>query len=175
MLPGGGLCVQKVPLGVTVRQIKFIDDASVSTISHPLYALLISKETECDQSHLNDDGLTTEERRGAKDEKEREKTRRQVEADLGGFEVEQEWVEEIEREDCFEVEKKYGGAPPIPGRVYEIWVRWHLWELRDMRTDLVLVHSSCCWCYCCGSCSYYISFCLTFHSLARRRFRMECN
>ena len=40
-----------------------------------------------------------------------------------GFEVENEWVEEIEREDCFEVEKKYGGAPPIPGRVYEIWVR----------------------------------------------------
>lgn len=39
-----------------------------------------------------------------------------------GLEVENEWVEEIEREDCFEVEKKYGGAPPIPGRVYEIWL-----------------------------------------------------
>ena len=70
MLPRGGLCVQKVPLGVTVRQIKFIDDASVSSISHPLYTLLISKEIECDQSHLNDDGLTLDERKGAKVEKE---------------------------------------------------------------------------------------------------------
>ena len=122
LLPGGGICVQKVPLGVTVRHIKFIDDASVSSPQHPLYALLVSRETLCDQSHLNDDGLTSDQRRGAKEEKEREKTRRQVEADLGGFEVEQEWVEEIEREDCFEVEKKYGGAPPIPGRAYEIWV-----------------------------------------------------
>jgi len=122
ILTGRGLCVQKVPLGVTVRQIQFINDVSISSFDHPIYVLLISKEIECDQSHLNDDGLTSEERKVEKEEKESEKTRRQVEADLGGFEVEQEWVEEIEREDCFEVEKKYGGAPPIIGRVYEIWL-----------------------------------------------------
>ena len=122
LLPGGGVCVQKVPLGVTVRQVQFIDDTSVSTAAHPLYVLLVSREILSDQSHLNDDGLTSKEKQMAKDEKEKEKTRRQVEADLGGFDIEQEWVEEIEREDCFEVEKKYGNAPPIINRVYEIWV-----------------------------------------------------
>ena len=47
---------------------------------------------------------------------------KQVEADLGGFDIEQEWVEEIERENCFEIEKRFGGAPPIIGKTYEIWV-----------------------------------------------------
>jgi len=122
LLPGGGVCVQKIPMGVTVRRIKFIDEASISSVEHPLYVLLISREAEADQSHLNDDGLTSEERQMAKDEKEAAKTQRQVEADLGGFDVEQEWVEEIEREDCFEVDRSLGGAPPISSRVYEVWL-----------------------------------------------------
>jgi cleavage and polyadenylation specificity factor subunit 1 len=71
---------------------------------------------------LNDDGLAAEERQRLKDEKESAKIKRQVEADLGGFDIEQEWVEEIEREDCFKVEKDFGGAPPIPKRVYSVWV-----------------------------------------------------
>ena len=116
------MCIQKVPLGVTVRKIMFIDDVSISSTSHPIYALLVSREIESDQSHLNDDGLTPEERAAEKEAKEKEKLRRQVEADLGGFDVEQEWVEEIEREDCFEIDKRYGGAPTISSRVYEIWV-----------------------------------------------------
>jgi len=123
LLPGGGLSVQKVPLGVTVRSIQFLDDVSLSTVSHPIYALLISREKQGDQSHLSDDGRSSLERRLAKEEREKEKIRRQVEADLGGFDVEQEWVEEIERDDCFFVERKYGGAPSIPTLVYELWVR----------------------------------------------------
>jgi cleavage and polyadenylation specificity factor subunit 1 len=51
---------------------------------------------------LNDDGLAAEERQRLKDEKESAKIKRQVEADLGGFDIE--------------------GAPPIPKRVYSVWV-----------------------------------------------------
>lgn len=122
LFPGAGLCIEKVPLGVTVRRIQFIDDSSVSSRDHPLYAALISRELESDQSHLNDDGLTPEERQRLKDEKEAAKVKRQVEADLGGFDIEQEWVEEIERENCFEIDKTIGGAPPIPKSAYALWV-----------------------------------------------------
>lgn len=122
LFPGGGLCLEKIPLGVTVRSIKFIDDSSISSGAHPLYAVLISREIEADQSGLNDDGLTPEERRRKKESEDAEKTKRQVEADLGGFDLDQEWVEEIEREDCFEVEMSLGGAPPIQKRAYALWV-----------------------------------------------------
>ena len=122
LFPGGGLCVEKIPLGVTVRSIKFIDDSSVSSGAHPLYAVLISREVEADQSHLNDDGLTPEEKQRKKEMEDAEKVKRQVEADLGGFDIEQEWVEEIEREDCFEVDLSLGGAPPIQYRAYALWV-----------------------------------------------------
>lgn len=122
IFPGGGLCAEKKPLGVTVRSIKFIDDPSISTGSHPLYAVLISREMEADHSGLNDDGLTPEERQRQKEAKDAEKVKRQVEADLGGFDVEQEWVEEIEREDCFEIDMSLGGAPPIQRRDYALWI-----------------------------------------------------
>ena len=122
LFPGGGLCIQKVPFGVTVRQVQFIDDASVSSAARPLYALLISREIEVDQGLLDDDGLTPEERQKIKDEKEMEKTRRQVEADLGGFDVEQEWVEEIEHDDYFEIDSTLGRAPPLPKRIFEVWL-----------------------------------------------------
>lgn len=101
---------------------QFIDDASISTTSRPMYALLVSREIEADQSYLNDDGLSPEERQRIKDEKEAAKTKKQVEADLGGFDIEQEWVEEIEREDCFEIDLGLGMAPPIPTRKYEVWL-----------------------------------------------------
>lgn len=107
---------------MTVRQIQFIDDASVSSAARPLYALLISREIEEDQGLLDDDGLSPEERQKIKDEKEKEKTLRQVEADLGGFDVEQEWVEEIERDDYFEIDSTLGRAPPLPKRVFEVWL-----------------------------------------------------
>lgn len=122
LFPGGGLCIQKVPFGVTVRQVQFIDDASVSSAARPLYALLISREIEVDQGLLDDDGLGPEERQKIKDEKAKEKTLRQVEADLGGFDVEQEWVEEIERDNYFEVDTTLGRAPPLPKRVFEVWL-----------------------------------------------------
>ena len=57
-----------------------------------------------------------------KDEKEAARVRKQVEADLGGFDVEQEWVEEIEREDCFAIDAGLGLAPPMPSRMYELWL-----------------------------------------------------
>jgi cleavage and polyadenylation specificity factor subunit 1 len=123
LLPGGGQFIQKIPLGVTVCQVEYINNTSVSSPAHPLYALLVAREVETDLSRLNDDGLTSAEREAAKKKKEEEKMQKQVEADLGGFDVEQEWVEEIEREECFEIEKRYGGAPPILTKTYEIWVR----------------------------------------------------
>jgi cleavage and polyadenylation specificity factor subunit 1 len=122
LIPGGGLFVEKVPLGVTVRRIQFIDDPKISSASHPLYAVLVSKELESDMSHVNDDGLTAEERQRLADEKENAKIKRQVEADLGGFDIEQEWVEEIEREDCFKIDTSLGGAPPSHSSVYSLWI-----------------------------------------------------
>ena len=122
ILPGGGFFVEKIPFGVTVRKIQFIDDGHASTGSHPLYAVLVSREFEADLSDLNDDGLTDEERQQIADDKENAKIQRQVEADLGGFDVEQEWVEEIERENCFKVDKNLGGAPPVPTSAYSVWI-----------------------------------------------------
>lgn len=122
ILPGGGLAVEKIPFGVTVHRVEFIDDAEVSTSEHPLYAVLISRDLQSDQGYMNDDGLTDEERQQIKDEKEAAKTKRQVEADLGGFDIEQEWVEEIEREDCFKPDMELGGAPPIQQRAYALWI-----------------------------------------------------
>jgi hypothetical protein len=84
--------------------------------------MLVSREYEEDSSALNDDGLTQEEREQTAEEKERTKIHRQVEADLGGFDVEQEWVEEVERDDCFRVESELGGAPPVPKTAYSLWI-----------------------------------------------------
>lgn len=109
-------------MGVTVRHIEFIDDASISTTSRPVYAMLVSHEIEADQSYLNDDGLSAEERQRMRDEKESARVRKQVEADLGGFDMEQEWVEEIEREECFTIDTELGLAPPMPTRKYEVWL-----------------------------------------------------
>ena len=93
--------------------------------------MLVSHEIEVDQSDLNDDGLSSEERQRIKDKKEAARVRKQVEADLGGFDVEQEWVEEIEREDCFTIDTGLGLAPPLPTRQYELWLvdassRWNV-------------------------------------------------
>jgi len=119
MLPGGGIFVQKVPLGVTVRQIQLIENTASSK---PLYAVLVSRESESDSSNLNSDGLSPGERQRIAEEKENAMIKRQVEADLGGFDMEQEWVEEIEREDCFKVDTKLGGAPPILTSTHSLWI-----------------------------------------------------
>lgn len=108
-------------MGVTVRKIKFIDNPVICG-SRPLYAMLVSREYEEDGSSLNDDGLTRERREEIAEEKQRENIQRQVEADLGGFDMEQEWVEDIERDDCFQVETEFGGAPPIPKTAYSLWI-----------------------------------------------------
>ena len=105
-----------------VSFLQFIDDASISTPSRPIYAMLISREVETKQHELNDDGMTQEERQQIKAEKEAAQIRKQVEADLGGFDVEQEWVEEIEREECFEIDKRLGLAPPMSTRKFEVWL-----------------------------------------------------
>ena len=84
--------------------------------------MLVSREVETKQEELNDDGMTPEERQQIKAEKEAEQIRKQVEADLGGFEIDQEWVEEIEREECYEVDKTLGLAPPMTTRKFEVWL-----------------------------------------------------
>ena len=84
--------------------------------------MLVSHEIEGDQSYLNDDGLSPDERQRAKDEKEEAMIRKQVEADLGGFDLEQEWVEGIERDDCFIIDQGLGLAPPMPTRKFELWL-----------------------------------------------------
>ena len=122
LLPGSGYCVEKIPLGVTVRHIVFVDDESVSTGDHPLYAVLVSRELEVDQSEFNSDGMTDEERQQIDTEKISAKIHRQVEADLGGFDMESEWVEAIERENCFKVDMELGGSPPIHQSAYSLWV-----------------------------------------------------
>lgn len=121
VVPGGGFFAEKIPLGVTVRRIQFVDDPNVSG-TRPLYAMLVSRELEADLSYLNDDGITHDDRQRMAEEKENAKIKRQVEADLGGFDIEQEWVEEIEREDCFKVDMQLGGAPPITTSTYSLWI-----------------------------------------------------
>ena len=122
LIPGGGVCIERISMGVTVRQLQFIDDPTISSPDHPLYAVLVSRELEVDQSDLNDDGMTAEERAQAEKEKEEARIQRQVEADLGGFDVEQEWVEEIARDDVFKIDKTLGGAPPVQKEFYSIWI-----------------------------------------------------
>jgi hypothetical protein len=122
ILPGSGLCVEKISFGVTVRRIQFIEDESSSSGEHPLYAVLVSRELEIDQSELNTDGLTDEERKRIEAEKEAVKIQRQVEADLGGFDLESEWVEEIERENIFKIDMGLGGAPPVHKSIFSLWI-----------------------------------------------------
>lgn len=132
ILTGKGTCVEKIPLGVTVRRIEYIDDPSISNVAHPIFAMLVSREVDVVQSNLINDGLTEQQRNQLKEEKERQKMAKQVEADLGGFDIEHEWVEQIERDDCFEIEKRYGGAPSIPQSRYELWViDSSNWEILD--------------------------------------------
>ena len=127
-----------------------------------MYAVLVSREIETDQSDLNNDGLTPEERQNIIDEKENVKLQRQVEADLGGFDIEQEWVEEIEREDCFKIDTGLGGAPPIQKTVYSLWIvdaanGWMVvdsYEFDESEHGISMevmylseVRFSCLWCY----------------------------
>ena len=76
---------------MTVRRIEFLDDSTCSQ-NRCLYAVLVSRVLDVDMSRLNDDGMTQEERRKLEQDKEVAKIKRQVEADLGGFDVEQEWL-----------------------------------------------------------------------------------
>lgn len=116
----GNLAVEKFPLGVTVRKIVTLPDEDPS--DRPLYALLVSREAWVDQGELNSDGLTDEEREVLKAEKEAIRMKKQVEADLGGFDIESEWVEEIDREDCIQINTELGGAPPIHQPAYSLWI-----------------------------------------------------
>lgn len=117
-----GSLVERKLLGVTVRAIEFINDALFSTASAPLYAVLVSKEIENDQRSLNTDEMTEEERLEIEEKKEAALIKRQVEADLGGYEMDNEFVEEIGRENCFAVDQELGGAPPAPGEKYSLWI-----------------------------------------------------
>ena len=89
-------------MGVTVKRLEYFDH-SMAAKGHPVYAMIVSHEIEEDQSDLNHDGLTPEERRIAEEEKEAERTKRQVEADLGGYDI-----DDNEIEDVFDIDKSYG-------------------------------------------------------------------
>jgi hypothetical protein len=70
---------------------QFINNPSISSSSCPIYAMFVSCEIEGDQGYLNDDGLSPEELQRAKDEQEAAVVvRKQVEADLARFDMEQE-------------------------------------------------------------------------------------
>uniref|UniRef100_A0A7S1BI36 RSE1/DDB1/CPSF1 C-terminal domain-containing protein n=2 Tax=Corethron hystrix TaxID=216773 RepID=A0A7S1BI36_9STRA len=128
-LPGGGLAAAKIPLGVTVRHLALVDDPSLPL---PPYALLVVREVEANVSAHIDDGLTSDERTQRRAEAERLRTQRQVEADLGGFDVDAEWVEEIERNDFLTVDQAVGGCPPATVEMCEVWlVRPGTWEVLD--------------------------------------------
>ena len=108
--------------------------------------MLISREVETKQDDLNDDSMTPEERQQIKVEKEAAHIRKQVEADLGGYDIEQEWVEEIEREECFGIDKRLGFAPPMSSRKFEVWLvdassEWNVldkYELDDLEHGTAL-------------------------------------
>ena len=101
-------------MGVTVKRLEYFDH-SMAAKGHPVYAMIVSHEIEEDQSDLNDDGLSPEERRIAEEEKEAERTKRQVEADLGGYDI-----DDNETEDVFDIDKSYGLAPPISKERHEV-------------------------------------------------------
>ena len=61
ILPGGGISIEKIPLGVTAHQIEHVDDPTVSTAAHPVYTLLNrGKLTMFIVIYLIDDGLTAD-------------------------------------------------------------------------------------------------------------------
>jgi cleavage and polyadenylation specificity factor subunit 1 len=113
---------EKVPLGVTVRAVCFIDDDAASSQTMPVYAMLVSREYEKGHLDVDNDGVSPEEKKRIQEEKQAARIRKQVEADLSGYDLETEWVEEIEREDCFTISEKLGGAPPIPSQAYSLWI-----------------------------------------------------
>ncbi|GKY93126.1 hypothetical protein MPSEU_000280800 [Mayamaea pseudoterrestris] len=113
---------EKILLGVTVRAVCFIDDDTISSPDRPIYAMLVSRELEVDQLDIDNDGVSPEEKERIQEEKQAAKIQKQVEADLGGFDLETEWVEEIEREDCFAISDTLGGAPPLVTEAYSLWI-----------------------------------------------------
>jgi hypothetical protein len=87
-----GQLTQGMPGGHTINTnttafihhpFQFINNASISSSSCPIYAMLVSCEIEGDHSYLNDDGLSPDKQQRGKDEKEAAMVRKQVEADLG--------------------------------------------------------------------------------------------
>ena len=127
ILPGGGYFATKINYGVTITDLEYVNDESIASGGHPILAMIVCHEIYQDQSELNDDGLTLEERQLIQEEKEAERTRRQVEADLGGFDV-----EDLEREDVFEINRNYGEAPKIQKERHEVWlVDCNGWNIVD--------------------------------------------
>ena len=122
-LAGGGMHVKKIPLGVTVKKICYIDDARSSTPANPFYVLIVSSEARIDQSKFDDDGFTPAERYESRLEEARVNLEKQINHDLRGHEYEfHEWVEVIRHNDFLEVDASLGRCPPLIKERNEIWL-----------------------------------------------------
>ena len=122
-LAGGGMHAKKIPLGVTVKKMCYVDHPDVSTPQHPIYVFLVATETRVDQSKFDDDGLTSQERYELRLEEARVNLERKINHDLRGHEYEfHEWVEVIKHEDFLEIDHKLGRCPPFVKERNEIWL-----------------------------------------------------
>jgi hypothetical protein len=140
MLAGGGMHVKKIPLGVTVRKIVFLDESAISTNHHPVYALIVSMDEEVDNSAMDDDGLTMQERDEKKIQEANHRLDRLVDADLKGHEHDfHEWVETIDREDFLDNKKELGLTPPGVRTKYQVWLMdaadWTVFQKIPMAED----------------------------------------
>ena len=117
-----GVHVRKVPLGVTVRKIEYLDHEA-STNRRPLYVLLVSVDEEVDMSGHDDDGLTDQERYEARLDKNRQVLEDQINSDLKGHDDEfQDWVEEYRRTDYLELNSYLGRCPNYTETKHEVWL-----------------------------------------------------
>ena len=122
-LAGGGMHVKKIPLGVTVKKMCYVDHPEVSTPQHPIYVLLVATEKRVDLSKFDDDGLTSTERYELRLEEARVNLERKINNDLRGHEYEfHEWVEAIKHQDFLEIDHKLGRCPPSVKERNEIWL-----------------------------------------------------
>jgi len=141
-LAGGGLHIKKIPLGVTVRKITFIDEPTISTNHHPVYALIVSIDEVLDMSENDDDGMTEAERDDWKVEKCAARMETLVESDLKGHEHDfRDYVEEFRTEDFLDCKKEYGLTPHNVRTTYQVWLMdasdWSIFQKIPMGEDEV--------------------------------------
>jgi len=139
-----GVHIRKIPLGVTVRKIVYLDHKA-STSRRPLYVLLVSVDEEVDMSAHDDDGLTEQERYEARLDQNRKVLEDQINSDLRGHDDEfQDWVEKYTRTDYLQVNSDLGRCPNFTTTKHEIWLmegtNWTVLQKISMEDE---EHSTC--------------------------------